>query len=61
MGESGGLGILHDYELQCVFLVDILKMVKLSRIECVEYIVCTGQKRNSWEVFVGKFEVKTPF
>jgi len=44
-----------------VFLVDILKMVKPNRIIWVEYITFTGQKRNSWKVFVGKFEVKTPF
>ena len=42
-----------------MFLVDSLKMVKSSRIIYVEYITCTGQKRNSWKVFVGKFEVKT--
>ena len=44
-----------------MFLVDILKIVKSNRIICVVYITCTGQKRNSWKVFDGKFEVKTPF
>ena len=42
-----------------MFLVDSLKMVKSSRIMYVEYITCTEQKRNSWKVFVRKFEVKT--
>jgi hypothetical protein len=55
LGETGGSGILHDLELQNVILVDILKVVKSSRIVCVEYITCTGEKRNSWKVFVGKF------
>ena len=41
-----------------MILVDILKIVKSSRTIYVEYITCTGQKRNSWKVFVGKFEVK---
>jgi hypothetical protein len=46
LGETGGSGILHDLELQNVFLIDILKVVKSSRTVCVEYITCKGEKRN---------------
>jgi len=34
VGETGGSRILHDWELQNVFLVDILKMAKSSRFVC---------------------------
>jgi hypothetical protein len=56
-----GWGILREWEIHNVFLVDIFRMVISSRIVCVEHITCTGQKRNSWKVFVGRFEVKTSF
>jgi hypothetical protein len=34
VGETGGSRILHDWELQNVFLVDILNMAKSSRVVC---------------------------
>jgi hypothetical protein len=52
---------MHDEELHNLYLsLNIIRMIKSSRMRWVGHVACMGENRNPYKIVVGKPEGKIP-
>jgi hypothetical protein len=59
--EDGSLRKLHNYELHSLYSSpNIVRVIKLRRMEWAGHVACMGEGRGFYRVLVGRSESKRP-
>jgi hypothetical protein len=57
---AGGWRRIHNELCNLYTSLNIMRMIKSSRMSCAGYVARTGEMRNAYKIFVGNSEGKRP-